>query len=294
MTPPTEPKPSGLSQKKKALRTVAICIGGLVFVAAVVYWLYSRTHEWTDDAMIDAHIMQISSKVAGQVLRVNVDDNQRVKKGDVLVEIDPKDFQVQLDQARASFLAAQAEARRAEADAARNKQLFARDQISRQVYDKFTADADVAKAKAEVARQQTEAATLDFSYTKIAAPDAGRVTKRSVEIASYIQVGQPLMAVVPDQVWVTANFKETQLERIRPGQPVNIHVDAYSGHTFRGHVESVQRGSGARFSLLPPENATGNFVKVVQRIPVKIVFDEPTDSYLLAPGMSVVPVVMVK
>ncbi|MFH1018256.1 MAG: HlyD family secretion protein [Pseudomonadota bacterium] len=294
MNPPMEPKTNNNSKRKKILRIVGILGAVILIFVGAWYWIYSSSHEWTDDAQIDAHIVQISSKVAGQVLKVNVDDNQRVKKGEVLVEIDPKDFQVRLDQAHASLHAAEAEARRAAADEARNKQLFARDQISRQVYDKFVADADVARAKAEVVRQQLAAGDLDLSYTKIAAPEVGRVTKRAVEIASFVQVGQPLMAIVPEQVWVTANFKETQLERLHPGQQVKIHVDAYPDHTFRGHIDSIQSGSGARFSLFPPENATGNFVKVVQRIPVKIVFDEPPSGYLLVPGMSVVPVVTLK
>ena len=292
---PSDPQPrTGNGPRKRRFAVAGTIIGIVLLCAALAYWLYSRTHEWTDDAMIDAHIVQISSKVAGQVLRVAVEDNQRVNKDDTLLEIDPRDFQVRLDQARASLLAAEAEARRAVADAARNRMLFERDQISRQLYDKIVADADVAKAKAEVTRQQVASAELDLGYTKIAAPESGRITKRAVEIGTYVQVGQALMAIVPLQVWVTANFKETEIARLRPGQHVNIHVDAYAGRVFHGHVDSIQSGSGARFSLLPPENATGNFVKVVQRIPVKIVFDDTLSDVLLAPGMSVVPVVLLK
>jgi membrane fusion protein (multidrug efflux system) len=137
-------------------------------------------------------------------------------------------------------------------------------------------------------------AELQISYTKVYAPVSGRVTRRAVEVGNHVQVGQELMAIVPDDLYVTANFKETQLAHIRPGQRVSIAVDAYPGKTFRGRVDSIQRGSGAVFSLLPPENAAGNYVKVVQRVPVKIVFDEALDGYLLGPGMSVVPEVQVR
>jgi membrane fusion protein (multidrug efflux system) len=156
--------------------------------------------------------------------------------------------------------------------------------------------AEGSKADAEKARAEVEQATLNLSYTRIYAPAAGHVTKKNVEPGIFVQVGQSLMAIVPPDVWITANFKETQLTHMRPGQPVTVSVDTYPGETFHGRVDSIQRGTGSRFSLLPPENATGNFVKVVQRIPVKIVFDRPEElaKYLLVPGMSVVPEVNVK
>ncbi len=294
MNPSNEPRNNGNGIRRRRLTIAFGVIAAGVLIGGGIYWLYSRSHEWTDDAAIEAHVLPISSKVAGQISRVAVADNQRVAQGDLLVEVDPKDFEVRLAEARAMLAAADAEARRSAADAARNKRLFERDQISRQLFDKVLADADVAKAKAEVARAQVVAAELDLSYTKVTAPEAGRVTKRTAELRQFVQVGQPLMAIVPDEVWVVANFKETQLARIRPGQPVRISVDAYPGREFDGHVDSIQRGSGARFSLFPPENATGNFVKVVQRIPVKIVFDQlPTDVFL-SPGMSVTPVIHLK
>ncbi|MGH9807184.1 MAG: HlyD family secretion protein, partial [Terriglobia bacterium] len=157
--------------------------------------------------------------------------------------------------------------------------------------------AQVVAARAEVSEAEAELhqAELQESYTKITAPEAGRVTNKSVEPGDYVQVGQPLFAIVSPQVWVTANFKETQLTDMRPGQPAEVEVDAYPSRALRGHVDSIQAGSGARFSLLPPENATGNFVKVVQRVPVKIVFDEqPGVPRVLGPGMSAVPEVKVK
>jgi len=151
------------------------------------------------------------------------------------------------------------------------------------------------EAELQLADGYAKQAELDLSYTKVTAPVAGRVTRRAVESGNYVQTGQILMAIVPAEAWVVANFKETQLAHMRPGQPVAIHVDAYPQYAFKGHVDSIQAGSGGRFSLLPPENATGNYVKIVQRVPVKIVFDGPPPAdCLLSPGLSVVPVVTVK
>src|SRR5205814_3060492 len=164
--------------------------------------------------------------------------------------------------------------------------------IARQALDTAQAAARMRAADAEAASKRAVEAGLKLSYCRITAPEAGRVTRRSVEQGAYVQVGQMLMSVVPNELWVIANFKETQLTKIRPGQPVEVKVDAYPGMTLRGHVDSVQAGTGSRFSLLPPENATGNYVKVVQRVPVKIVFDRlPDDPSRLGPGMSVVPTI---
>jgi len=157
------------------------------------------------------------------------------------------------------------------------------------------AQAQTAGASMEQLQAALDEAELELSYTKIYAPDSGRVANKSVEEGALVQAGQPLLAVVPGDVWVTANFKESQIGRMQPGQPVEISVDAYPDKTFKGHVDSIQPGTGARFSLLPPENATGNYVKVVQRVPVKIVFDEPPDpKHMLAPGMSVEPEVKIR
>ncbi|MDA8244898.1 MAG: HlyD family efflux transporter periplasmic adaptor subunit, partial [Elusimicrobia bacterium] len=187
-----------------------------------------------------------------------------------------------------------AEAARAEADAERTKQLYEKDNVSRQAYDKALADAGVMKARAELAEKKLAGAELDLSYTRITAPEAGKVTKKNAELRAFVQVGQPLLAIVTDEAWVIANFKETQLTRIRPGQEVTVEVDTYPGRKLKAHVDSIQSGTGSRFSLLPAENATGNFVKVVQRVPVKIVFDEPLGGLMLVPGMSVVPTVHLK
>jgi membrane fusion protein, multidrug efflux system len=293
MEPPREGRYNNSENRRRIYRATTILVSAGA-IAIVIYALYARTHVSTDDASIDAHIASLSAKVAGQVERVVVEENQKVKKGDLLVEIDPRDFQVKLAQMKAEKDAADAEARRATADATRYKQLFERQQVSRQTLDRSVADADVAVARAKVAEAKMEAAGLDLSYTKITAPEDGTVAKRAVEVRSYVQVGQPLMAVIPKTVWVVAKFKETQLKKIKPGQKVRIRVDAYPGRRFDGHVDSIQPGAEARFSLFPPENATGNYVKVVQRVPVKILFDEPTDGYWLAPGMSVVPTIRVE
>src|SRR4051812_40217498 len=301
----------------------------LATVGGVIFYFYARAHETTDDAFIDAHIVQISPKVSGYAETVFVDDNQHVNKGDLLVQIDPRDFQAQLDQQKANLQAQQYRAKESHANvlvleanvnaakaalAAQQAQLdYAETQWKR--YENMpngaaseqerssaeaarkSAEANVAAAQSKVAAAeaelgngqaqertaqaqvamaatQVEQAELNLSYTKITAPETGRVAKRSAEDGAYLQPGQALLAVVPDDLWVIANFKETQLDQMRPGQPVKIKIDAYPDRKFAAHVDSIHPGTGARFSLLPPENATGNYVKVVQRVPVKIRFDE--------------------
>jgi membrane fusion protein (multidrug efflux system) len=286
------------AQQKPGLKRphwwVTAAAAAVLIAAGAAYWVHSSAYEATDDAAIESHALPVSSKVPGQILEVYVSDNQRVKKGDLVARIDPKDYQVRLDQVRAELDAANAEAARAKADAARTKQLFDRDDVSKQVYDKAVADADVMKARAVLASKKVAAAELDLSYTTITAPETGKITKKNAETRAFVQAGQSLMAVVTDDVWVIANFKETQLTHMRPGQEVSVEVDAYPGRPLKGHVDSIQSGTGARFSLLPAENATGNFVKVVQRVPVKIVFDEQPTDMMLVPGMSVVPTVHLK
>jgi membrane fusion protein (multidrug efflux system) len=434
-------------RKRSLVRRPAFLFGtALVLLVAAVfgvrYWLHARSHESTDDAFIDAHVIQVSPKVGGYVAKVYVKANQEVKAGDLLAEIDPRDYQTRLDaaraalaagesrlreahagveltrantsagvrqaaatveqarasveaqraaaaaertriaqaasgvaaaaanvaQARSQVAAAEAEAVRDAADVQRYQELYAKDEISRQRLDQAIAAARTASAQVEAARgrvaaaeaqvaearagqataaenarraqtqitgtqagvnealgrlaqantapqqvavSQAQAATagasieqlraaveqaeLELSYTKIYAPETGRVTNKSIEEGALVQTGQPLMAVVTGDVWVTANFKENQIGRMRAGQPVELSVDAYPDKTFKGHVDSIQAGTGSRFSMMPAENATGNYVKVVQRVPVKIVFDEQPDAaHMLAPGMSVEPEVRVK
>src|SRR5437764_6911322 len=435
-------------RKRPLYRRPAFLLGAsLILLLAILfgvrYWAYARSHETTDDAFIDGHIIQVSPKVSGYVTKIYVKANQDVKAGDLLLEIDDRDLQAKVDQAKAAFNAgmaqqkqartqvtltrvtgranvrqaaagvqqarsgvsgaragaasersritqssagintaeanmqqaraqlgaAQAEAVRANADVQRYQILFDKGEVSKQRLDQAIATARTGNAQVDAAQQKVSAmeaqitearaatsaqasnaqraesqvgaaraqvnealgrldqantapqqvavseaqassaganlqqlqaavdeSELQLSYSKIYAPEAGRVTRKAVEAGALVQVGQPLLAIVPGEVWVTANFKESQVGKIKPNQPVEIYVDAYPGKVFKGHVESIQMGTGARFSLLPPENATGNYVKVVQRVPVKIAFDpnQIDSQHLLAPGMSAVPEVKTK
>jgi membrane fusion protein (multidrug efflux system) len=287
-------------QKKRSLfqrpgvivATAALAIGGIGYGAFAMF--HSFTHEATDDAFIDVHTVSVAPKVAGHVAVVHVDDNQLLKKGDILVEIDPRDFQVALAQAKANLAKDKATQIQADLNEKRALDLFAKQVISTQERDANIAAAGSSRASVQADEAAVEQAQLNLGYTKITAPIDGYVTKEAVAIGDYLQVGQTLMALVPPRVWVTANFKETQLRNMRPGQPATISVDAYPGLKLQGRVDSIQAGSGAAFSLLPPENATGNYVKVVQRVPVKIVLDEQQQMQrVLGPGMSIVPDVAV-
>ena len=274
-------------------------LGGVALVGLIVagIFLYMRAQhfESTDDAFIDAHIVPISPKVAGQVTAVHVNDNQLVKAGDLLVEVDSRDYDAKLAEQKAKTAAAEAEAHRAASDAKRYEKIFKQDEISKQQLDNAQAAAMSAQATFEKEQAAMQQDTLNLLYTKMTAPEGGRITKKAVEAGAYVQVGQTLLSIVPQDVWVTANFKETQLTHMRAGQSVTFRVDAYPGHKFEGHIDSIQSGTGERFSMMPSENATGNYVKVVQRLPVKIIIDTPPDSnFLLAPGMSVVPDVKVQ
>ncbi|HEV2115543.1 MAG TPA: HlyD family secretion protein [Terriglobales bacterium] len=365
---------------------VLLAILILIVIAGYSVWSYYASRESTDDAQIDAHIVPISARVGGTVEKVNVDDNQYVGAGTVLVQLDPTDYQVAVDRARAELQdamatlraaqtgvplthtttsstlsnaqaslraaqeevsASQARLREAQAEyklAADDVQRFAllikKDEIPQQRYDMAVtaeqqaaaavdaARAAVANAQSHVAQAQAmvqgaetapqqvaitrakagsaeanvarlkavlQQAELNLQYTVIRAPVTGVVSKKTVEPGEVIQAGQPVLAVVNlEDVWVTANFKETQLKNMHPGQPAKVEVDAY-GRTYKGHVDSIGGATGARFSLLPPENATGNYVKVVQRVPVKIVFEKGQDPHhLLRPGMSVVPTILIR
>ena len=354
----------------------------LVAVGGGTYWFITRNDVSTDDAFIDGNVVQVAPRVTGTVLTLNVDDNQVVHRGDVLLTLDPRDYEVavknakaalanaeaqaqvaaanlaltksstaatleqaeagvalaraSLDQSQAQVTSADAQAYRAKRDEARYQKLLTADYASRQRFDQAQSDArtsaaqvvatqagvalaqaqlnqalgklddaktapdqiavreatlQAAEAQVGAAQAQLDQAELNLSYTKIVAPEDGVVTRRQVNVGNQVDRAQNLMALVIGQPWIIANFKETQLAGMLSGQPVKVEVDAY-GKTFRGHVDSIQRGTGARFALLPPENATGNFVKVVQRVPVKIVFDEaPDPRFALGLGLSVVPTV---
>ena len=282
-------------EKKRQFQRFGITAAVIALLAGVFLSMHFAHFESTDDAFIDSHIVPISPKVAGQVQAVHVNDNQTVAAGEPLLEIDPRDYDAKVAEERGKLAAAEAEARRAVADARRYEKIYKQDEISQQQLDHAQATAAAALANLAKERGALQLDELNLSYTKLTAPEAGRITKKSVEPGAYVQVGQTLLMVVPEHVWVTANYKETQLTHMQPGQKVTIKVDAYPGHPFEGHVDSIQSGTGERFSVLPPENATGNYVKVVQRIPVKIMIDTPPDpAFRLAPGMSVVPSVRVK
>ncbi len=387
----------------------------LLVAGAGAWWWTSQGHESTDDAQVDAHVTQISARVGGTVLRVAVNDNQVVDAGAVLVEIDPRDYQIAIDKAKAELAdaeaaaiaaqsnvpitststqsgvlsaqgsvdhaksvidsagkevevararlnAAQSRLRETEANATRSRRdverlkgLLAKDEVSQQQYDATVAAADAQAAATDTARaqiaeaeagirlaesrqgqaraseQQAQAglrsaqtgpeqvtamraraasaqarveqakaslaqAELNQQYATIKAPVRGVVSRKAVNVGQVVAMGQPLMALVQsDDVWITANFKETQLSEMRPNQRVEIDVDAFGGTKFQGKVDSIAAATGARFSLLPPENATGNFVKVIQRVPVKIVLDAGQDpEHALRPGMSVTPKVFTR
>jgi membrane fusion protein, multidrug efflux system len=317
----TTPAPQPPGKRSIAFAVMGVVLVGLLAVGAHRWWL-GRTHVSTDDAQVDGHIIPILPKVGGFVAAVRVIENQHVKAGDTLVVLDDRDYQVRLTQADADLAVAlagvsnrarvgQAEAQveqaqanvaKAHADLDRLRPLAAQDIVSKQQLDATEASAraaDAALASAEAAllaadarvgamRAARDQAALNLSYARIVAPASGVVSKKSVEVGQLVQAGQPLMSIVPlDDVWLTANLKETQIENVRPGDPVEFTVDAYSGIDFKGHVESLSPATGARFSLLPPDNATGNFTKVVQRVPVRIRPDSVDAAHPLRPGMSV-------
>ncbi len=325
-------------------------LAAVLIAGAILYYLWSSQFVSTDDAFVDGYISRVSAQVSARVEKLLVQDNQEVKAGQVLLELDPRDYQARVDQARASLGQAQAallqaqsqltvqqanvdqsqaQARVEEANLGQTQQDFARYKaldpraIARQTVQNTSqgvkagearvaaahqavtaaraqvksAAAQVESARAQVgqAQAQLDTALLNLSYCEIRASVDGRVTQRTVDVGNYVSPNQALLAVVPSEVWVTANFKETQLGHMQVGQKVRIHVDAFPGVDFEGRVNSFQRGSGTVFSTLPAENATGNYVKVVQRLPVKITFDgEPWKQYQLAPGLSVEPRVTVR
>jgi membrane fusion protein, multidrug efflux system len=287
---------TGNGQKKKK----AFMIVGVVVVIGLTlgyfYSAYRKTHVSTDDAFIDGNIHTISARVSGNVKAVLVADNQRVKKGDLLVEIDPADYQSKAEAAKANRELQRATLRLAESDRKRAKALYEQDASSTERYDRAVSTYEISLAQVKLAEEQLRQSELNLGYTTVVAPADGFVTRKSVQTGNQVQTGQPLMAIVDlDSLYVVANYKETEMERIRPGQDVQMTIDSFPGKEFKGKVDSIMAGTGVTFSLFPAENATGNYVKVVQRIPIKIVFQEGTDKeHLLRIGMSVEPVVLAK
>jgi membrane fusion protein (multidrug efflux system) len=391
--------PRRYTRSNRRRNVLILLVALVVIVGGVFFWRYLNTYESTDDAQVDVHLYPVSARISGYVEKVNVGDNQYVQKGTVLVEIDPKDYEVAVEQAQANLASAEATAQalnitvpitsvttasqlkfsasdvatsnagiiaaekqvaaahaqleqtqandvKAQDDLRRYKMLVDKQEVAAQVYDQAVAAAKASTAtiaaaraneaaaqqavqqaqsrlagseanaqSAETAPQQVsstrdrahaaladvqqkraalEQAQLNLQYTRIVAPVSGQVNK-AVVVGMNVGAGQQLLTVVPlDEIWITANFKETQLRHMQAGQKAEIHVDA-SGRTFKGHVDSIAGATGPLFSLLPPENATGNYVKIVQRIPVKIVL-EPGENgdHQLRPGMNVVPDVYVQ
>ena len=397
-----QPEQKAPEAPKKSRRGIIIIVLLILVVAAGLFYWHSTYSEDTDDAQINGHLIQISSRINGQVIKINVDENQYVTKGTIIAELDPADYQVAVENAEAALASAEANAVaakvnvpitsvntgstlrsagadvtgahagvlqaqsqvvaahakvvqaqansvKADQDLERYKPLVAKDVISKQQYDAAVASADAAKAavadavaseqaaqeyvkvtteresqsqssyksaetgpqqvaaqnarakqavaQVEGAQAQLDQAKLNLGYTKIVAPANGIVTRKSLELNQNISVGQNLLTLVSlDDLWVTANFKETQLKHISSGQPVEVDVDA-TGHTYHGKVTQIGGATGSVLSLFPPENATGNYVKVVQRVPVRIDFTDLANedkNHLLRPGLSVEPKVTVK
>ena len=347
--PPPEPN------KSRSWRwlLIAVPIGVLVVVGAVFYYLTEMApFETTDDAFIDGHVLAIRAQVSAVAVAVHVDDNQMVHRGDLLVELEPTDFQVvlnqvrgaeaaargKLEQAKAGIASAQSavEQQRANVDSARatldnaeralgrykdlDPQARSQQDVDTAVANRATAAAAVEVANAQLKSAQvqvisaqanvtaaegdtqkavadTKRAEVNLGYCQIRATADGRITSKSVDPGDYVTSANPVFTIVPLDVWVTANFKETQLTHMEAGQVVTLKVDAYPQLALRGKINSIQSGTGSRFSIIPAENATGNFVKVVQRVPVKITLDRDAladAKHVLAPGMSVEPRVRVK
>lgn len=314
---------------KKIIKKRFLIPSIIAIVVCLLGWLYFSSFETTDDAFVEGHIIRVSPKVTGIIEKLYVDDNDHVKKGKLLLTIDDRDYKVRYEQAKAAYEmalykqksaivdknAAETDLAVAEQDYERYKGLYAKGAVSQQEYDRAKSKYDLAKANYATAQQQVfskeknkvadaelkrlealmNQAKLELSYTKIFASEDGKITNRSAEEGAYINAGAPLFSIVPDKRWVVANFKETQLNKIRVGQKVKIKIDAYPHLKLYGVVDSIQSSTGAKSSMFPPENAVGSYVKVVQRVPVKIVFKSKIDSqYSIEPGMSVVPKVYVK
>ncbi len=355
MVRPLEPLSSRPGRRRAAYAKWVLLLIVLVAAAgAAAQWYLTKDEASTDDAYTDGRAVAIAPQVAGTVVALHATDNQRVKAGDVLLEIDPRAYTAARDQAQgnlqvaeaqlanarinlewakqeypaklaaaqAALAAARAGHFKAEADERRQRGL-PKQATTQQEVDTATAalntataqvdqaqaavrqaelvpqyigeaDAQVRQLEAQVAlaRAQLDQAMLNLSWTRVTAPQDGWITKRNVEQGNYLQAGQSVLAIVTPEIWITANFKESQLDRMRPGQKVDIGIDAYPHLKLLGHVDSIQLGSGSRFTAFPPENATGNYVKIVQRIPVKILIDAGLDPALPLPlGISAVPTV---
>lgn len=274
---------------KTKIKILAVLL--LLALAGGGYAVMTANMIATDDAFIAGRVVTISPKISGYIVKLNVDDNQEVKAGDVLAIIDPRDSEAKIAALKATLVAQQANLEQAKSDLTRAN---AQSSLSMSTQTRELAQTKLRVAEAEVTQTQAQItlAQLDLEHTHLVAPFDGRIAKRGIELNSYVEPGQALMAVVSNEFWVVANYKESQLHKIRLGQNVAITIDAFPDLKRNGKVESIQSGTGSSFSVFPAENATGNFVKIVQRVPVKITFNDPMPPDLhLAIGMSVVPTI---
>jgi membrane fusion protein (multidrug efflux system) len=291
-TEKTEDGPKKEKKKITGKKWVLIAVVGLAFILGALYFIYDQyTYENTDDAYVGSNSTQLSPMVSGVVTNVFVDENQEVKAGQILARINEKDYQTALQTAEGHLGAVQAQYQDAQDDFKRNTRLLKVGSISKQDFDRTKASFENFKKQVDSAQAQVDQARLNLDYTFVRAPADGQIAKKSVEVGMYASVGTALMGFVPDDVrWVDANFKETQIRDIQPGRPAQITVDAIAGKKFEAVVESVSPATGATFTLLPPDNATGNFTKVTQRVPVRLRFKnlQHADVLRLRDGLSVV------
>ncbi len=307
-------------QKKRVFVPIIVFI--LFIICAVFYSIHNYFYKSTDDAFVEGHIITVSPRISGIVTNLYIEDNMEVKKGDLLLEIDPMDYKVKLDRSKAKLDEAKATLKVAdnevikttsELDFAKNEferysKMYNKGISSKQEYElsktkystaKSNFDSAIAKQEeitSSIKRLEAEAeeSGLNLSYTKIYAEKDGLITNRNVEEGNYVQTAQPLFAIVPNKMWVVANFKETQIANMKKGQKVSIKIDTFGSKKFKGEIDSIQRSTGAKASLFPPENAVGSYVKIVQRVPIKIIFTEDVSDYNIVPGMSAVPEVKVR
>jgi membrane fusion protein (multidrug efflux system) len=274
-----------MDKKKRILSIV-----GVVAVVLIGYFGYEHlTYVTTDNAQIEAPVVMLAAKVPGYITKVNVAEGQRVKKGDVLAEIDSRDYENTLKQAESELASLESRRRDSEKNYQRISQLYKQSAVSTQQADTATANYAEVRSKYQGVQAQVDQAKLNLENTKIRAPVDGAIAKKSLELGQLAAPGVPLIGFVGDsERWVIANFKETEIEGVKVGSPVSVDVDAIGGKTYKGTVTSLSAATGATFTLLPPDNATGNFTKVVQRVPVKIKLENlgPDDLELLRAGLS--------
>lgn len=261
-----------------------LLVSALTWLALAINGHY---HVSTDDAYINAHTVRIAPRVTGKVVKIHIKNNQFVQKGQPLFDLDPEPYQIAVDAARAQLALSEAELSNANMNEKRTLTLVEKHYVSPQGGDNVIATYKIAMAKVEANKAALRQANLNLEYTHVTAPTSGWVANVTLRVGDLVSPNQPLFALISDEeFWADANFKETEMEHIKPGQTATIVTDLYPGHSFHGVVESISGGAGAAFSLLPPQNATGNWVKVTQRIPVRIAITDPDTNYPLRIGVS--------